>query len=356
MAIDPKQISERAKALKQTAETMAGLAEDLIARQIVAGAKAPSDPTVEQARDRLVAGWTAVTDAYGHLATSLGELPGLSVAVGDRGGIPGTAGAPPTETRRAFADFLVTVGESLVEAQERLDARSRDYLSQARPGVPILPTLFRIPKLAADMKFEVDTTKTKGLNLIFVSNKDQTTQRNQQSINFEIVAVPPPPEVLRELARLPLQLELLLDPTRRAALFALATQTWEALGQPAKLEGDALLEEEIRDEVLIVRPPPVPGDESDAAPSASYLLVRADEAKEHLLGAWHLAVTGSGDEVKASLELVYSYRLKPAQAEDISSFKEAVLALASRQKQLLGWLRGAGGALPGAAPSTPADG
>ena len=116
-----------------------------------------------------------------------------------------------------------------------------------------------------------------------------------------------------------------------------------------------MLEEEIRDEVLIVRPPPVSGDDSDAVPAVSYFLVRADEAKEHLLGAWHLAVTGSGDELKASLELVYSYRLKPAQAEDISSFKEAVLALASRQKQLLAWLRGAGGALPGAAPSAPAD-
>lgn len=343
MAIDPNQISERATTLKKAAEAMENFANDLIAQQAAAGAKASTSPAVEVARDRLVAGWTAVGDAYGHVAAVMGEMAPAVVTAVDRGGVPGAAGPPPTETRRAFADFLVTVGESLVEAQERLDARSRDYLSQARPGVPVLPTLFRIPKLAADMKFEVDTTKTKGLNLIFVSNKDQTTQRNQQSINFEIVAVPPPPEVLREIARLPLQLELVLDPNRRASLFLLAARAWEAAGQLAKLEGDALLDEEIRDEVLIVRPPAAPSEGNDTPASASYFLVRADEAKEHLLGAWHLAVTGAGDETEASLELVYSYRMKPAQAEDISSFKEAVLDLASRQKQLLAWLRGAAG-------------
>jgi hypothetical protein len=92
-----------------------------------------------------------------------------------------------------IGDFFGKVSAGVVQAQRNLDDQSADYLKTIAAQPNALPSIFRIPKVSAELKFALDTTNDKGLNLIFFKDQQRAEQLNQQTIQFDIVSAPPPP-------------------------------------------------------------------------------------------------------------------------------------------------------------------
>jgi hypothetical protein len=91
-----------------------------------------------------------------------------------------------------FTGALTGLGQALVGAQRALDVAAVDYSQSMRPGMP--PTQFRIPKMTAGFRFAVERLDQHGLNLLIYSNSTNSREQNQQSVDVEIVAVPPDPQ------------------------------------------------------------------------------------------------------------------------------------------------------------------
>jgi hypothetical protein len=128
-----------------------------------------------------------------------------------------------------FAEFLGEISGAMVAAQQRLDGQTESYLAGSSSPLP-LPTMFRIPRLAAEMKFALSTESAEGFKLFFQSEESETT-RQEQSLKFEIVAVPPPPESgITPAPYIPLmpRIELLFAGPRREWLSRIARDTTTA--------------------------------------------------------------------------------------------------------------------------------
>ena len=130
--------------------------------------------------------------------------------------------AGPTEpdpVRRGFPDFLSEVADAMIATQQKLDLQTEAYLQGSSNSRP-LPTLFRMPRLNAQMKFSLEKDNSDKLNLVFYSSTTKASTLQQHSIDFEMVAVPPPPEIrLPAGPFIPLmpRLELMFQRSRRLA-------------------------------------------------------------------------------------------------------------------------------------------
>lgn len=116
-------------------------------------------------------------------------------------------GVEPT----SFPEFFKEVGVGLVEAQKRMDDASRQYLAGVSGQRFLQPSIFRIPKLTAQMRFALEKKKSEGFALFF--NREDT-QSHQQSVEFEVVSAPPPSPGHAA----PFLYEPVLAPDRRAAV------------------------------------------------------------------------------------------------------------------------------------------
>lgn len=105
-------------------------------------------------------------------------------------------GAEPTSLKT----FFRSVGDSLVAAQRDLDEKSKQYLQQA-PIVEKAPTggLYRIPKASAEFRFAMSASGEAGFNVILYRSSEARRREHEQKVSFEIVSVPPPPELLDRL-------------------------------------------------------------------------------------------------------------------------------------------------------------
>lgn len=106
-------------------------------------------------------------------------------------------GAEPTSLRT----FFRSVGDSLIAAQRDLDEKSKQYLQQA-PVVEKVPTggLYRIPKAGAEFRFAMSASGEAGFNVILYRSSEARRREHEQKVTFEIVSVPPPPELLDRLS------------------------------------------------------------------------------------------------------------------------------------------------------------
>lgn len=93
-----------------------------------------------------------------------------------------------------FGEFIESVGESLVTAQKSLDDHSRSYLRSIAGQPNVVPTVFRVPRAKADVKFAMERSKGTKFSLLFASKSKQAKELHQQSLEFEIDAVPLPVE------------------------------------------------------------------------------------------------------------------------------------------------------------------
>lgn len=147
------------------------------------------------------------------------------------GGGPPKEGPPKDGTPRPgdstppidMDQFFQGVANSLIKAQTELDSRSADYI-KATSGSPfLLPSVFRIPKVTAQLKFAVEKADERGVNFVIFKNQTTAQTTNEQSIQFDIVSAPPPPELLRA----PIMVGLVFDRDRRGdILSAIQTKPW----------------------------------------------------------------------------------------------------------------------------------
>ena len=237
--------------------------------------------------------------------------------------------APPRAgERREFdlAGFFSSVADSLVDAQRQLDAKSREYLEEQRRAAELdgfrpPPSVFRIPKVTADLKFAMETQKSDRVGLVFFSRSDLAKTLHQQSMQLEVVAVPPTPEVAAQVASASPRAALLLDPQARERLFARLRE--------------AELAPTVKREPLLERPDHVlvfPLDDR----GRGYLLAYAGDDQDKHLGVWNLAIADDG---AARLSAAYKYDLAPRRNEDTAALKALVQTLGERQAALLAGVR-----------------
>ncbi|MEZ5040261.1 MAG: hypothetical protein R2828_10220 [Saprospiraceae bacterium] len=228
----------------------------------------------------------------------------------------------PTNSKdTTFAKFLSDIGESVIKSQEQLDQRSIQYLQgiQDRPYIP--PTMFRIPRITAELKVALEEKEGMGLNVLLFSRKREMSELNQQSINFEIAAVPPSPELLHMLQDQVPRIDFLFDQMKRQAIFELVKalspqQTNTNLQTQLKV----MLSSENQHKVLIW---PVKGNNT-------FLLLFAADATGKDIGVWFL------DADKKELSAVLRLDLTPKPSENQAPLREFVFGLGQAQAKLLG--------------------
>ncbi len=156
-----------------------------------------------------------------------------------------------------------------MQAQRNLDDQSADYLKTVAAQPHALPSIFRIPKVSAELRFALDTKQNKGFNLIFFNDQQSAEQLNQQTIQFDIVAAPPPPNFV--------------PPPALANIVRLKSdrQVIQAkINLPAGVDDfDRVIILEIIDTLQQI---------SDASASRQYFLLFADKAGK--LGIWWLQI------------------------------------------------------------------
>jgi hypothetical protein len=118
----------------------------------------------------------------------------------------------------SFAGALEATTRALIEAQKKLDDKTTAYAATS-----LFPTSYRIPKATMAFRFEMTDVQETEFSLLFVSQSDTITERNQQSLELDVVAVPPSPEFLAELALRRSRIGLLRDPVLRALILKQAT-------------------------------------------------------------------------------------------------------------------------------------
>jgi hypothetical protein len=264
---------------------------------------------------------------------------------------PTTTSGSPTPRKdspsaaTSFSGFIQSVGESLSEAQKSLDSQARDALRSRSPNeVPLLPTLYRIPKLSAEVKFAFGEKTDKELNLLFFSKKEQASEEHQQSIAFDIVATPPPPELLERLQRGIPSLQLVLAPSVREEVLDAIQSIRDLQKKQGQTAPTALNELELnflpkatsagstKDRLVIIGVP----DPN----TRRYLVFAAGKSsapdQAHEVGVWHVDLT---DPKVPGLQAVLRYSSKGDTGEHQGFLREFILDLGKRQAEFLGGLR-----------------
>ena len=182
-----------------------------------------------------------------------------------------------------FDGFFTEVAEGFINAQTRLDAASAEYLKQVSEKPHVLPSVFRMPKLNAEMKFALEKEVGKGIQLLFYKNESTTTNLNEQSVHFEIVAAPPPAGVSVS----PVIVSPVLAKDRRTELF-------KAIGDyllPAPNNTPAKTDNALDRKNLVANPDNVIIIAINS--NRSFLLTVADGKASGNIGVWYLEMAES---------------------------------------------------------------
>lgn len=235
--------------------------------------------------------------------------------------------------RVEFGSLMRSIGDSLVEAQRGLDRESKRYLGEVVRGsggqdptgeAAGLATVYRIPKLEADLKFALEKVKGNQVNLLLYRRSEEARELHQQSVKFEIAAVPPTPETLRLIFGKMPRLELVLAPAERAEIFAAldATSQTEST-MPARAHVDVLKADAAR--VILLRES---SGSSQEPPDVVVYVIYAQtaEAGELRLGAWLLSLPATG---QPSAQSVRPFRVL---GEGLTTLHEKIMAFADSQK------------------------
>lgn len=158
----------------------------------------------------------ASNDARGHVRSLASAANTLESVIGTMKGSatqPMAVGDAPGAARLTFGDALAGLGQAMVGTQRILDDAAARYARRAPPGAPV--SLFRVPKMKAGFRFAIERLDASGLNLVFWGSQSNTRESNQQSIELEIVAVPPDPDQKEGLTSVPAAGWLLLGSAER---------------------------------------------------------------------------------------------------------------------------------------------
>ena len=218
-----------------------------------------------------------------------------------------------------FGEFFKKVADGFIRAQENQDAASAQYLTAVSNQPHAMPSVFRIPRVAADVKFALEHKEGKSINLLFFKDEDTATTLNQQTVQFEIVSAPPPAGLLVA----PVSAFPVLSKSRRAELFGLIqefklpnmtpAQTNQALDRP-RLVADP-------DTVIIIS---VDGD-------SRFLLTVASNATPGNVGFWYLEIAPQTNEVSLAVIRKFGAGTDP----NIGKVGEFIFKLGTIQKDFL---------------------
>jgi hypothetical protein len=240
----------------------------------------------------------------------------LEAAIGER------------EQVSTFAEFFGNVGDALVQAQRALDAHTQTYLQEIALRPNVLPAVFRIPMLSADIRFALEKVSQDRLNVIFHSRGSEARELNQQSVHFEIVAAPPPPGLPgADGTAADWRPTVVLSPSEREPVLAALRLAADA-AKVTKAEKDVLAAEVLPhpDAILVVR--------GGAEGQYFLALARGDDPKN--VGIWSLIVN------PPSLRAAYRYTRAPTvdEQEGMGELQRQLRALCEAQEALLQRLRG----------------
>lgn len=274
------------------------------------------------------------------LETALGALSTLVPAGGEELSVPGEADFRQSFRRlrtlvadletaigereqvSSFAEFFTNVGDALVRAQRSLDVHTQAYLQEVGKRPHLLPAVFRIPTLSADIRFGLEKVADRRLNVIFYSKGSEAREMNQQSVHFEVVAAPPPPGALRENDGSIWRPAPILLPSDREPVLSALRLAVEDIKLPAQVRkelSDEVLED--FDAVLIFR----------GATASEFFLLLARSGDPKNLGVWYLV------QEPPTVRAVYRYALAhaPDEQEGLRALQPLLSAVCTAQRELL---------------------
>ncbi|HAB15914.1 MAG TPA: hypothetical protein PLX89_20720 [Verrucomicrobiota bacterium] len=301
---------------------------------------------LQPARDKLEEAENKVAEALETLRFSVGTPSGSE---GGNQTAPGTSQTPTTKSEsgleESFGKFIESVGSSVAEAQKQLDQQARESFGKTSGADgPLLPTLYRIPKLTADVKFAFTKKGEEKLNLVFYSKAEEASTLHQQSISFEIAAIPLPPELQKQISErttlLPSELEksasdrapsirlVVESETRKKVFDAISTFQEQSTLGTRKLDLFELeeLDDKVQDRVLIVEAP-------ELAENPQYLLFYADAASgTAAVGIWHVDLQVASDP---KVKVVIRFSIPNAPGEEQKVMRDFVAKLGELQSKSL---------------------
>ena len=239
MKIRVEDLKKRGKELKSVLDEFGRLA-DRIVNDIDFG----SDDTVESNDPKLAA-------KIKELRERMNDVDQMWQALLATAGGTGVDVVITENERLKFSDFLSTIGIAMLDTQRQLDSESLAYLQENTHNPHVLPSIFRIPKLSAEMKFALEKQTEKEVNLVFFKNQNLAKELHQQSIKFELVSAPPPPQAVAAIQSLTPTVTLVLEPSERQKVL-------EA-GFAAKAENALPDDDSEHDRIVILRVEPGKG-------------------------------------------------------------------------------------------------
>ncbi|MBL9126074.1 MAG: hypothetical protein JNL97_00435 [Verrucomicrobiales bacterium] len=256
------------------------------------------------------------------------------------------------EASSTFAEFLGDVGQAAIETQKRLDAANRAAMASGLAGGGVPTGIFQMPKLHGEVRFALEKTQGRRIGLVFYSKQDQTQSRNEQSMNFDIVSVPPSPELIQSIRNLRPGLSLVLAPSERREVFDMLDAVQSILGKderplPAsQLEAHRKVLKNEADAVIVIpwTSPTASADVTRNDEDGYLLLYAAAPAdSDWYVGIWQLEPPAAppanpppdADPPAPVLHILWKFEAQGASSENVQRFKEWVRNLAERQKGFL---------------------
>lgn len=227
-----------------------------------------------------------------------------------------------------FAEFLSDIGHSVVDTQRKLDEQSRQYLEQTKSDQHIQPAIYRIPKVSASIKFGLRKAKKSGFNIIVAKNSKDDEQTLNQSLDFEIISVPPPPGFQQSLSGEIPTISFVFSLPLRDELFA-DIERYKLKETQAGLEKDIklLLANKSKVLILLVGPRMTEEDEDD------YLILYADNEFDKNVGIWSLRRNAASKS--AVFGNILKFTAAPRSGENYNLLREIIVAHSDHQAKLL---------------------
>lgn len=212
------------------------------------------------------------------------------------------------------ATFLEGMANSMVSIQRRLDAHNTEYLTSALSDPAVVPAQFRMPRLSAELHFALEKFDSKGWDILIYEKANEARELHQQTLTAEMVAAPPPPELLESLRAVTPLVSLVLAPSERTQIRLLVEQA-----QPRVQK--ELLEAWAR--VLVFRA-------QTTTSGGEYLLALSRGTDDDGdLGIWHVR------ETPLSVTVARRYGVKPRTSEHTAELRRFLGAVADSQ---VAWL------------------
>lgn len=230
---------------------------------------------------------------------------------------PQVIAAEPKPEAIAFQDFMGNIAEAMVEAQDKLDLESSKYLAGISGKPHILPSIFRVPKVSAQMKFALEVEQGKKINLLFYSNSQSSNTRNEQGIDFELVSVPAPPGTEKLLQVSGPVMDLVLDRAEHRRIV-------EIIGRQDSSGKLQRIVEAAKDPAQAGRIVALQFAAKENE-SQRYLIFFATPESTNAVGVWLLTIAAAGD---ATLLPVYSFKKNNGEEEVV--LRDMVLEMGDR--------------------------